>query len=161
VGAAAVVAAGALGSAVLLVRAGDPDAVLPFTTTVRAVAPFGDFREARVAAGGRCLRVLVASDARQRAQGLRGVRSLAPYDGMLFVFPADTAARFTMAGTPMPLDITWFAGDGAPIDGTRMAPCPGGTDAACPEYASRDEYRYALERPAGSGAGPGGLGACA
>ncbi len=69
-----------------------------------------------------------------------------------------------MANTPMPLDITFFAANGDPVDQTRMAPCPDGTDATCPEYASKAHYRYALERPAASGSGSSGasgaLGAC-
>jgi uncharacterized membrane protein (UPF0127 family) len=98
--------------------------------------------------------VLVASTETQRVQGLRGVRSLAPFEGMVFVFPRDTNARFTMADTPTPLDITFFSARGVPIDEVRMTPCPQGTDASCPEYASKDPYRYALERPAGSPLAP-------
>jgi uncharacterized membrane protein (UPF0127 family) len=161
---AAVVAAAALvGMIVIFVTrlgGGASSARLPFATTTGAAPPFGEFDEARVAVGNRCLRVLVASDERQREQGLRGVRALAPYDGMLFVFPGDSGARFTMANTPLPLDITWFGADRRPVDHARMTPCPHGTDATCPQYASRARYRYALERPAGSGAS-GPIGPCA
>ena len=108
-----------------------------FTTTATAAEPFQGFGEARVAVGDGCLRVLVASTEQQRAQGLRGVRGLGPYAGMLFVFPSSTDARFTMAQTPLPLDIGWYASDGAAVDHTRMTPCPNGTDATCPAYASR------------------------
>jgi hypothetical protein len=103
----------------------------------------------------------VASSAAQRVQGLRDVRSIAPYDGMLFVFPADTAARFTMANTPLPLDATFFSAQGTPVDDVVMKPCPQGSDSTCPAYASKARYRYALERPAGSGPSSGALGACA
>ncbi len=132
---------------------------LPFAQTSPARAPFGQFEEARVAVGSRCLRVLVASTLAERVQGLRDVRALRPYDGMIFVFPSETSARFTMAGTPMPLDIGWYGEDGAPVDRTEMTPC-GGTDSSCPEYASKKKYRYALETPAG-GLGAGALGGCA
>ena len=134
---------------------------LPFATTQAvADARFAQFREARVAVGGRCLRVLVAATEALREEGLREVRDPAPYDGMIFVFPRDTRTEFTMAQTPTPLDITWYAADGSPVDGTRMTPCPNGTDATCPVYESKRRYRYALERTAGS-ASPGALGACA
>ena len=163
--AAAVVAACALVGLVLLVarvRAGnDGTGHLPFASTSRAASPFGGFSEARVAVGGNCLRVLVASTPAQRTQGLRGVTTLAPYAGMLFVNATDTSARYTMAGTPKPLAITFFDAGGRPVDGTEMTPCPDGTDATCPEYASGKRYRYAFERPAGSvPSAPGVLGAC-
>jgi uncharacterized membrane protein (UPF0127 family) len=134
---------------------------LSFATSTPAAAPFAEFSEARVAVGTRCLRVLVASSAMQRVQGLRDVRSIAPYDGMLFVFPADTTARFTMANTPLPLDATFFSEHGTPVDDVVMKPCPEGSDSTCPAYASKARYRYALERPAGSGGASGALGACA
>jgi uncharacterized membrane protein (UPF0127 family) len=132
---------------------------LPFASTSRAAAPFGAFDAARVALGSRCLRVLVASTPGQRSQGLREVTSLSPYDAMLFVFPSDSATQFTMAQTPTPLDITFFDAPGAPVDSTRMTPCPEGTDATCPKYSSQHRYRYALERPTGATSG-GALGGC-
>jgi uncharacterized membrane protein (UPF0127 family) len=128
--------------------------------TTRAAAPFDQFEETRVAADARCLRVLVAESDPQRTRGLRDVRSLAPYDGMLFVYGADTGARFTMANTPMPLDITFFDKDGRRVDGEHMTPCPNGTDETCPVYEAKHHYRYALERPAGA-AGTGALSPCA
>jgi uncharacterized membrane protein (UPF0127 family) len=134
---------------------------LSFAASAPAAAPFGEFSEARVAVGSRCLRVLVASSATQRVQGLRGVRTIAPYDGMLFVFPSDTSARFTMADTPLPLDATFFSAHGAPVDNVVMNPCPQGSDSTCPVYESKTKYRYALERPAGSSASSGTLGSCA
>ena len=89
-------------------------------TTSPAAAPFAEFDEARVAVGDRVPARARRVDAeRSASQGLRDVQSLAPYDGMLFVYPSDTDARFTMADTPMPLDITFFAADGAPVDTPR------------------------------------------
>ena len=133
---------------------------LRFATTEPASAPFDAFDDARVAVGSRCLRTLVASTPAQRTQGLRGVRSLAPYEAMLFVEQHDSTGLFTMADTLIPLDITFFAADGAPVDRQRMTPCPQGNDATCPTYRSRKPYRYALERLAGS-ATSGSLGGCA
>jgi len=165
IAAAAVVALGALAGLVVLVvriRAGESGtAHLSFASTSPASAPFGEFSEAHVAVGSTCLRVLVASTPSEREQGLRGVTVFGPYAGMLFVNPGDTSAHYTMAGTPTPLDITFFAEDGRPLDDQHMTPCPDGTDATCPEYASRARYRYALERPTGSGPVSGALGACA
>jgi uncharacterized membrane protein (UPF0127 family) len=65
-----------------------------------------------------------------------------------------------MAATPLPLEATFFSAGGTPIDDVSMSPCPDGSDATCPAYAAKGRYRYALERPAGSGAASGTLGAC-
>jgi uncharacterized membrane protein (UPF0127 family) len=153
-----------VGLVVLVVhaRAGDDGTgELRFATTTVAAAPFDAFSEARVAVGGDCRRVLVASTPAQRTQGLRAVTALGPYAGMLFVNATETNARYTMAGTPMPLAITFFDAAGRPVDRTEMTPCPNGTDATCPEYASRKRYRYALERPATAPPLSGSLGGCA
>jgi uncharacterized membrane protein (UPF0127 family) len=138
---------------------GDDRGRLHVESTRAAEAPFGDFGETRLALGDRCMRVLVAVTQGQREQGLRDVQSLAPYDGMIFVYESDTSARFTMANTPLSLDITFFDADGKPVDQTRMTPCPTGSDATCPIYASTSRFRYALERAAGAADG-GALAAC-
>ena len=128
--------------------------------TVGATPPFEAFRATRISVGDHCLRILVADTDSLRNQGLRGVTSLDPYDGMLFVNERDTDARYTMAHTLIPLDITFFDRDGEPVGGTSMRPCPNGTDATCPTYASERSYRLALERAAGAASG-GTLGSCA
>jgi len=160
---AVVVALGALAGIVVLsvrIRSDESDVGrLAFSSTRAAVAPFDAFSEARVAVGSRCLRVLVATTPGQRVQGMRATRSIAPYAGMLFAYGADTNARFTMAGTPLPLDITFFDARGVRVDDARMTPCPKGSDADCPEYSSRRRYRYALEQPSGA-ASSGALAAC-
>lgn len=155
--AAAGVALIALGSIVFLAARlqSDSGSAAPFSlaSTSRAIAPFTAFDEARVAVDDDCKRLLIARTSEQRVQGLREVESLAPYDGMLFVFPADTDGRFTMANTPLPLDITFLDANGQPVDSKTMEPCPEGTDEDCPMYASKGRYRYALELPAGAGGG--------
>ena len=165
--AAIAVAIGALAGMVVLVvhiRADESDVGhLRFASTTPAPAPFAEFDQTHVAVGARCLRVLVASTPNEREQGLREVRLLAPFDGMLFVNPGDSTARFTMAETPTPLDITFFSGAGVPVDRQQMTPCPAGSDATCPVYESKQSYRYALERPTGSSgaSASGNLGPCA
>ena len=76
---------------------------------------------------------------------------------MLFVFHGRHDAAFTMADVAVPLDITFFAADGTPVDRRADDAVPGqGRDATCPVYAATAPYRYALETPGGrlpSGAG--------
>ena len=161
---AAVVACAALAGLLYLVfratRDGADAGAFRLPPTAVASAPFTAFRETRVAVGDRCLRVLVADTPTLRNEGLRAVTSLAPYDGMLFVNDRDTNARYTMADTLIPLDIVFYDRDGAPVGDASMQPCPTGTDATCPTYASGRKYRYALERLAATPGG-GALGSCA
>ena len=155
--AAAVVALVALGGILFfgarVLDDDDSDAPFSLAPTTRAAAPFEQFDEAMIAVDDDCNRLLVARTDTQRVQGLREVTDLGPYDGMLFVFPAETDARFTMSNTPLPLDITFLDANGKPVDTKTMQPCLDGSDADCPVYASKGPYRYALERPAGSGGG--------
>jgi uncharacterized membrane protein (UPF0127 family) len=118
------------------------------------------FASERWALDGKCKRVLVARSAAQRTRGLRDAKSLGQYAGMLFVFPSESDARFTMAQTLIPLNIGWYDAAGAQVDHTRMTPCPRGTDATCPSYASKNPYRYAFETAGGTGS-PSAIGACA
>ncbi len=128
--------------------------------TAAAEAPFAGFGETRLALGDRCLRVLVAATQDQRVQGLRDVRSLcAVRRDDLRLRARHRRSLHDGEHTP-PLDITFFAADGKPVDRTRMTPCPTGTDATCPIYESAHRYRYALERVAGA-AGGGALASCA
>ncbi len=94
--------------------------------------------------------VAVADEAGERAQGLTGVEDLGELRGMLFVFPEDTTAGFWMKGTPLALDVAFFAADGALVAVLAMAPCPGED---CPTYRPAAAYRYALEVPSGGFAG--------
>jgi uncharacterized membrane protein (UPF0127 family) len=153
------IAAAVLGGLLLRSSGDDGRASFNLSRTKPAAAPFAAFSEARAAVGKRCLRVLVASSAAQRSQGLRDVTSLGDYDAMVFVFPNDTVARFTMAQTRIPLDVGWYGADGVPIERTRMTPCPDGTDATCPTYGPKRRYRYAVETSAGQ-LGGGGLTGC-
>jgi uncharacterized membrane protein (UPF0127 family) len=128
-------------------------------TTAAASVPFEGFTQARIALEDSCLLVAVADEIDERTRGLRDATDLGTYDGMLFVFPADTDARFTMAGTPLTLDIGWYDADGLPVDRTTMEPCLYGDDATCPDYGATRKYRYALETHGGQ-LGGGALGGC-
>ena len=130
-----------------------------FADARAAQAPFEGLTEAQLALADKCLLVAIADQDAERVEGLRDALDLGPYDGMIFVYDEDTSARFTMASTPLPLDIGFYAADGASINRLRMEPCPEGTDSTCPTYASDGPFRYALELPAGAGAN-GPIGPC-
>ncbi len=100
---------------------------------------------------------LLAQTAEQRARGLMERKDLAGYDGMLFVFPADSRDSFYMKNTPLPLSIAWFDSSGRFVSATDMEPCL--DQPTCPLYSATGPYRYALEVPKGGlgelGVGPG------
>jgi uncharacterized protein len=87
--------------------------------------------------------VLAAEDPEQRSQGLMQVTDLQGYDGMLFVWDADSSSSFYMRNTPSPLSIAWFEADGDFVSSADMAPCA--DVEGCPLYPSAGPYRYALE----------------
>lgn len=104
-----------------------------------------------------------AATSAARQQGLMGVTDLGPADGMVFVYDDPATGRFWMGGTPLPLDIAWFAGDGAFVSATSMTPCLDGLRSDCPRYGADGPYELALEVPAGDlvelGIGPGSVAA--
>jgi uncharacterized membrane protein (UPF0127 family) len=131
----------------------------PVTVPIAAVLEPGA-ELARVAVGDECFDVLVADAAEERSRGLSEIDSLGDLAGMLFVWDADTESAFYMYRTRIPLDIGWYAVDGAPIGRAEMVPCPDPRPDDCPLYEPPGRYRYALEL--GSGSLPAGsLGGCA
>jgi hypothetical protein len=61
--------------------------------------------------GGRVIRVSVADTAAARQTGLGGRNSLAPDEGMLFIFPEDGTYGFWMKDLRFAIDILWLASD--------------------------------------------------
>ena len=115
-----------------------------------ASSPFTRFRTMELKVGETCKPVLVASTEAQRVQGLRGVTSFAPYEGMLFAYEADTTTPFVMADTLIALTVTFYDRAGEPVGTAEMVPCPA-TDAECPKYGPGRPFRYALETSGGQG----------
>jgi uncharacterized membrane protein (UPF0127 family) len=134
-----------------------PDPYL--VATREPIAGFGEiaYRINRSPDATRC--ALLAQTAAQQAKGLMGQTGLAGYDGMLFVFPADTSQTFWMKDTPLPLSIAWFDSAGRFVSSADMEPCL--DKPQCPEFSAAAPYRYALEVPRGDlgalGVGPGAV----
>ena len=76
-----------------------------------------------------------------RSLGLMN-RRRAPADGMLFVFPSDTAGGFWMKYTLVPLTIVFFNAEGRRVRKLSMTPC---RSDSCPIYSPGRRYRFALE----------------
>jgi uncharacterized membrane protein (UPF0127 family) len=113
-----------------------------------AASPFTGHRGVRLAVGGRCLRLVVSVTPDERRTGLRHVRDLGPYDGMLFVDDTSSRTAFTMQDTVVPLDLGLYDAEGRPVERHALVPCPASAT-RCPVTVPRDEYRLAVEAPAG------------
>jgi uncharacterized protein len=125
----------------------------PVGAAVRAASParspFRGLTATTVHVGERALHVVIAKTDSQRQRGLRQRSDIGRYDGMLFVFPANTDVGFTMSTVPVSLDIGFYGSDGRTVDTLRMMPCSG-TDATCPIYRARKSFRYTLETVTGA-----------
>jgi uncharacterized membrane protein (UPF0127 family) len=108
------------------------------------------FEVATVRLDGADWLVAVADDSALRARGLMQVVELGDLDGMLFAWPEEVQARFTMMNTLIPLDIAFFDGTGKLIEVLEMVPCEG---EPCPGYGIDSAFRWAMEAPAGALAG--------
>jgi uncharacterized membrane protein (UPF0127 family) len=122
-----------------------------------ADSPFPELTAARIAVGGRCIRVVIADTLAERVEGLRQRSDVGGYDGMLFVFDGATDTAFTMSTVPVPLDIGFYDGTGKLVSDEHMLPCAKAED-QCPVYRADGSFVYALETvkgklPAGSLAG--------
>lgn len=122
-----------------------------FRAVVRQpVAGFGEiaYRSNHAPEATRC--ALLAQTSAQHGLGLANRQDLSGYDGMLFVFVADTDFPFSMRNIPIPLSLAWFDSGGRFMSSTDLEPCPDRLD--CPSFPPPGPFRYALE------VGRGGLG---
>jgi hypothetical protein len=104
---------------------------------------------------------LLANTPQQRAKGLMGRRSLDGYEGMAFVYAADSNDAYFMRNTLLPLGIAFFSQAGMFLSSAQMPPCPD-TTVTCPQYSAAAPFRLALEARIGVLAAQGvGAGAVA
>ena len=92
--------------------------------------------------GSVTLKVEIAQNDAQRAQGLMNRRRLAPKAGMVFLFPKPTRAQFWMKDTLIPLSVAFYDRHGRILQILDMGPC---TADPCPVYDAGVTYRGALE----------------
>ncbi len=99
--------------------------------------------QASIDIGGVRLRVQVADTPDARERGLSGRASLAPFDGMLFVFAEPST--LWMQGMLFPLDIIWISPKGFVADIIENV-----SPKSYPKrFSSRSPAEYAVEVPAG------------
>jgi len=88
------------------------------------------------------VRIEIAETTAQLEQGLMGRRSLAPRNGMAFLFATDTRGRFWMKDTTIPLSIAFWGKSGRILRILDMAPCRADP---CKVYDPQVAFRGALE----------------
>lgn len=93
--------------------------------------------------------VKVARTDEEKIQGLRGVKELAPNEGMLFIFDEPEDVEFEMDGTLMDLDIIFIDEDKEIISIER------GIAGDEEEYIQEDDVKYVLEIAPGHKFKPG------
>ena len=87
------------------------------------------------------VRVEVADDLAEQAQGLMDRTALGESRGMLFVYPEEHELSFWMKNTLIPLSIAFIDSEGRIIDIQAMKPL----DDEPPHYVSAEPAQYALE----------------
>ena len=94
---------------------------------------------------GRTIKVSIANTPESRARGLGGAKSLAPNEGMLFIFDTDAKYQFWMKDMLLPIDILWLSFDGKVVDMQENV-----SPATYPRvFTPNLPARYVLELPAG------------
>lgn len=95
------------------------------------------------------LNVLVAKTYYQQRKGLGGRESLAPYDGMLFLFSFPAKQGFVMRDMEFPIDIVWLK-QGIVVDIAKNVQIePGTSETVLKQYYPRVEATAVLELSAG------------
>ena len=110
-------------------------------TVLAAVAASAPTTTTALRLDGTPFRPELALTSTQRSLGLMH-RRRAPADGMLFVFPQDTAGGFWMKNTLVSLTIVFFDVDGKRVRKLSMTPC---RRDPCRVYSPGRQYRFALE----------------
>ena len=77
-----------------------------------------------------------------RTQGLMGVTSLPPDEGMLFLFDGPSTDTFGMQDMAIPLSIAFWDQNGRVVDVLEMEPCH---QDPCTQFSSTTPYVAALE----------------
>lgn len=103
---------------------------------------------AEISLKGQNLNVLVAKTIYQHTKGLGGRSTLAPYDGMLFLFQFSRKEGFVMRDMKFPIDIVWFD-NGVVVDIAPNLPLDNAPEEQLHRYYPRAKANVVLELPAG------------
>lgn len=105
--------------------------------------------KATIELSGKTLTVLVAKTPAHQYRGLGRRETLAPYDGMLFLFATPQPAGIVMRDMRFPLDVVWLE-RGVVVDMAKNLPLePGVPESSLRVYYPRQPVNIILELPAG------------
>ncbi|GHW02264.1 hypothetical protein AGMMS50249_0500 [candidate division SR1 bacterium] len=98
----------------------------------------------QICCGNSCFKIEIAKSQEERERGLMFRESLAPNEGMLFVFEKLDFYSFWMKNTLIPLEMIWLDKNYKIVDVQQAEPCP--KDAiSCPAYFPADKAQFVLE----------------
>lgn len=108
-------------------------------------------RQSAVVINGARIKVEIADTQEKRSKGLGGRESLAPDEGMLFLFEGEDKYPFWMKGVKFPLDFVWIKEDKvSDIIQNAQIPQPNTADESLPIYLPREPIDKMLEVNAGT-----------
>ncbi|MDH4248539.1 MAG: DUF192 domain-containing protein [Deltaproteobacteria bacterium] len=117
---------------------------------VSRVAAAPGMAQAEVVISGKTLHLEIADTPELQARGLGGRKSLAPDQGMLFVYAERSRQRFWMLDMRFAIDIIWLDnGRVVHIEHQVPPPAPGTTPADLPTYEPAADANLVLELAAG------------
>ena len=122
------------------------------TATLPESAPEPDGPVVRI--GGASYRVDLAVLPEERSQGLSGRETMAPDEGMLFVFEEERVLHFWMKEMRFPLDIIWIDAQCSLVSVAADVPTPppNASNDEIPRAQSPSPARFVLEVNAGEAA---------
>lgn len=120
-------------------------AVVPTAVSAQSTAT-AHFETKRILLGGKTITVEIADNDQRRVQGLMFRKSLAPDQGMLFIFDSERVLGFWMKNTLIPLSIGYFDSSKRLINVHEMTPeVAGRAEHQLKTYRSSRPALYALE----------------
>ena len=90
------------------------------------------------------LRLEVADDTAERAQGLQRRTSVPPGTGMVFLYDEPSTGRYWMHQVPVPLRAV-FVREGRVVSTVVMPPCESADPSVCPTYGADEPYDTVVE----------------
>jgi len=116
----------------------------PAPTSGPTTVPAINFREGAIRVEGATLRVQIADTPEASERGLMFRDSVAPYDGMLFIFDKPQQVVFWMRNTRIPLDVGYFDSQRILREVYPLMPFD-----ETPVYSQSADILYGLELPRG------------
>lgn len=117
------------------------------TIELHSIQDFNTFESIDIEIGGTTIHAELAVTSLERIRGLSGKTSLEQNEGLLFVFPHDSAHGIWMKDMHFPIDVVWLDSDFVVVDLEENARPESFPDEV---YRPERDARYVLEVPTGT-----------